>query len=433
MSPFIKLAQRALPRDSTIMEHKWIKLNKAPQTETPAEPTPLVAVIGVGFVGTGLVDSFSAKYDILGFDISEERVKDLRVEFEARPNVSFTSTESDLKLATHFLISVPTLLLSDKSINLSYLKSALDKVNRWARPGSTIVIESSVAIGMTRELLGPIAKSRRLFAGMSPERIDPGRTEPPMRTIPKVVSGLDDVVPGSLDAIVRLYGRVFDTIVPVSKPEVAEMTKLYENCQRMMCIAYVNEMANACIGLGIDPYEVCDAAATKPFGYLPFQPSLGVGGHCIPVNPYYLLSNGDYPLLRAAAETMNERPAEIAQRIIDGFFGSDKGGRRDSGFEIRKRVLVVGMGFKAGQSHLVNSPGLQLARELNKFELDVAFADPLVNQSAVPDITRLADEEWTKEKLEEFDLIVVSFRQTGMDFGLLEELSEDVSVQMFCQ
>ncbi|KAL2693492.1 hypothetical protein Neosp_000052 [[Neocosmospora] mangrovei] len=433
MSPFIKLAHRALPRDSTIMEHKWLKLNKEPQTETPSEPTPLVAVIGVGFVGTGLVDSFSAKYDILGYDVSEERVKDLRVEFEARPNVSFTSNESDLKLATHFLISVPTLLLSDKSINLSYLKSALDKVNRLAQPGSTIVIESSVAIGMTRELLGPIAKARRLFAGMSPERIDPGRTEPPMRTIPKVVSGLDDVVPGSLDAIVRLYGKVFDTIVPVSKPEVAEMTKLYENCQRMMCIAYVNEMADACIGLGIDPYEVCDAAASKPFGYLPFQPSLGVGGHCIPVNPYYLLSNADYPLLKACAETMNERPAAIAQRIVDGFFGTEKDSRRDSGFEIRKRVLVVGMGFKAGQSHLVNSPGLALARELNKFELDVSFADSLVSQSAVPEIAKLADEDWTKEKLNEFDLIVVSFKQTGMDFDILEELSEDVSVQMFCQ
>ena len=434
------------------MERKWIKSNKASHAEAPVEPTPLVAVIGVGFVGTGLVDSFSSKYDILGFDISEERVKELRVEFEARPNVTFTSTEPDLKRATHFLVSVPTLLRMDKTIDLSYLRSALDKVKRWAQPGSTVVIESSVAIGLTRELLGPIAKSRRLFAGMSPEvsstqvysfsescsgmltfiqRIDPGRTEPPMRTIPKVVSGLDDVIPGSLDAVVRLYGRVFDSIVPMSKPEVAEMTKLYENCQRMMCTAYVNEMADACRGLGIDPYEVCKAAATKPFGYLPFGPSLGVGGHCIPVNPYYLLSNSDFPLLQAAAETMNERPTEIAQRIIDGFFGNDKDSRRDSGVELKKRVLVVGMGFKAGQSHLVNSPGLQLAQELNKFELDVVFADSLVSQSAVPNIPRLSDEDWVKEKLENFDLIVVSFKQKGMDFDLLAEL-EGVPVQMWC-
>ncbi|KAF5004373.1 hypothetical protein FDECE_9120, partial [Fusarium decemcellulare] len=369
MPAFANLSKRALSRKSALMEQKRKHLDKEPHASLSGEATPLVAVIGVGFVGTGLVDSFSSKYEILGFDISEDRVRELRTEFKARPNVAFTSTEADLGKATHFLVSVPTLLLPDKSIDLSYLRSALRKVEQWARPGSTVVIESSVAIGLTRELLGPIAKSRGLFAGMSPERIDPGRTEPPMRSIPKVVSGLDDVIPGSLDAIVRLYGRVFDTIVPVSKPEVAEMTKLYENCQRMMCIAYANEMADACRGLNIDPFEVSNAAATKPFGYLPFTPSLGVGGHCIPVNPYYLLSNSEFPILKAAAQKMNERPKEIAQRIMQNFLAQEKERRRDSGIEMRKRVLVVGMGFKAGQSHLVNSPGLQLAQELNKFDL----------------------------------------------------------------
>ncbi|KAJ3541610.1 hypothetical protein NM208_g4531 [Fusarium decemcellulare] len=433
MPAFANLSKRALSRKSALMEQKRKHLDKEPHASLSVEATPLVAVIGVGFVGTGLVDSFSSKYEILGFDISEDRVRELRTEFKARPNVAFTSTEADLGKATHFLVSVPTLLLPDKSIDLSYLRSALRKVEQWAQPGSTVVIESSVAIGLTRELLGPIAKSRGLFAGMSPERIDPGRTEPPMRSIPKVVSGLDDVVPGSLDAIVRLYGRVFDTIVPVSKPEVAEMTKLYENCQRMMCIAYANEMADACRGLNIDPFEVSNAAATKPFGYLPFTPSLGVGGHCIPVNPYYLLSNSEFPILKAAAQKMNERPKEIAQRIMQNFLAQEKERRRDSGIEMRKRVLVVGMGFKAGQSHLVNSPGLQLAQELNKFdlELEVSFADPLVAQSAVPQIQRLPDQDWAKEKLEEFDLIVVSHRQHGLDFGVLAELS-GVPVQMWC-
>ncbi|KAM5350803.1 hypothetical protein ACJ41O_007308 [Fusarium nematophilum] len=425
MPPFARLPQM------TLLPRKRMVLDKTARAAPTLQVTPVVAVIGVGFVGAGLVDAFSSKYEVLGFDISEDRVQELRAEFKARPNVAFTSTEADLKRATCFLVSVPTLLREDKSIDLSYLRSALKKVEQWARPGSTVVIESSVAIGLTRELLGPIAKSHRLFAGMSPERIDPGRTDPPMRSIPKVVSGLDDVVPGSLEAVVRLYGRVFDNVVPVSKPEVAEMTKLYENCQRMMCIAYVNEMADACRGLGIDPFEVCNAAATKPFGYLPFSPSLGVGGHCIPVNPYYLLSNCEFPLLKNAAERMNDRPSEIAQRIVDGFFSTDKGRRRDSGVELSKRVLVVGMGFKAGQSHLVNSPGLQLARELNKFELDVVFADSLVNQSAVPDIPRLADEDWVKGRLEEFDLIVVSCKQTGMDFDVLAELS-GVQVQMWC-
>ncbi|KAJ4264279.1 hypothetical protein NW762_005475 [Fusarium torreyae] len=429
------LVSRPAPRKALPAESKRKHLSKttlAKPIAIPAEATPLVAVIGVGFVGTGLVDSFSTKYEIMGFDISEDRLEFLRGEFSARPNVSFTSNESDLAKATHFLISVPTLLRSDKTIDLSYLRSALRRVEQWARPGCTVVIESSVSVGLTRELLGPLAKANGLFAGMSPERIDPGRTEPPMRSIPKVVSGLDDVIPGSLDAIVRLYGRVFDSIVPVSKPEVAEMCKLYENCQRMMCIAYANEMADACQGLGIDPFEVSRAAATKPFGYLPFTPSLGVGGHCIPVNPYYLLSNCDFPLLEACADKMNRRPADMAKRIVGDLMGNGKLMRRDSGIDMEKRVLVVGVGFKAGQDHLVNSPGLQLAKELKKLDIDVHFADSLVKQSAIPDIPRLADEEWTKEQLETFDTIVVSFRQWGMDFDILDQVT-DVPVQMWCQ
>lgn len=171
MPPFSAFRSRAIPHHSSFKKHK----------ETPAIPagvdrheiskgsTPLVAVIGVGFVGTGLVDSFSAKYNVMGFDISEDRLNVLRNEFRSRPNVSFTSNEADLGKATHFLISVPTLLRSDRSIDLSYLRSALQKVEQWARRGTTVVIESSVAIGLTRELLGPIAKAQGLFAGMSPE------------------------------------------------------------------------------------------------------------------------------------------------------------------------------------------------------------------------------------------------------------------------
>lgn len=166
------LVQRPAPRKVAPAELKrkhMAKTTPAKPNVTPTEATPLVAVIGVGFVGTGLVDSFSSKYDILGFDIREDRLEFLRGEFKARPNVSFTSNESDLQNATHFLISVPTLLRSDRSINLSYLRNALRRVEQWARPGCTVVIESSVSIGLTRELLGPIAKARGLFAGMSPE------------------------------------------------------------------------------------------------------------------------------------------------------------------------------------------------------------------------------------------------------------------------
>ncbi|KAF4511850.1 hypothetical protein G6O67_001056 [Ophiocordyceps sinensis] len=407
-----------------------------------AHTRPLVAVIGVGYVGTHLVDVFSRQYSTLGFDVDERRVQDLKPRFGGNRRVALTSCPRRLHAATHFLVSVPTLLLPDKTVDTSYLRSALKTVAAHARPGSTVVIESSVAVGMTRHLLGPVAKMRGFYAGMSPEaptiesssankprkRVDPGRTEPPAHAIPKVISGLDDVVPGSLAAIQALYTRVFDHTVPVSRPEVAEMTKLYENCQRMMGIAYANEMADAASAHAIDPYEVCRAASTKPFGYMAFLPGVGVGGHCIPVNPYYLLSNSEFPLLAAASEAMARRPAAIAARAIDRLTE----GRLRRGDGRKPRALVVGVGFKAGQSTLSNSPGLDLVRHLSlPGSVHVQFADPLVRQEDVPQVPRLADEGWNRETLATFDMIIVTMRQAGLDFGLLDGI-EGVDVEWWC-
>lgn len=389
---------------------------------------PLVAVIGVGYVGEHLVSIFSREYTVIGYDISQARICQLQHTFSTAKgvSVSFTSNGRDVATATHFLISVPTLLLPDKSIDSSALREALGLVSKYARTGSVVVIESSVAVGMTRALLGPVAQAKEFAAGMSPERVDPGRIEPAAHTIPKIISGLNDIVPGSVEAIQQLYSRVFDTVVPVSRPEVAEMMKLYENCQRMLCIAYANEMADACLSHDIDPFEVCRAAATKPFGYMPFTPGLGVGGHCIPVNPYYLLANNEFPLLQDAAEKMQARPREIAQRIITRLVGS-------CGNNAQPRVLVVGIGFKPGQSHLANSPGLELAKQLVvSGKVDVAWADPLVKQEAVPQVKRLDVQDWNAQYLDQnFNLIVVAFRQHGLDFGELQALKH-ATVQSWC-
>ncbi|KAI1631252.1 hypothetical protein F4809DRAFT_654176 [Biscogniauxia mediterranea] len=452
---------------------------------------PLVAVIGCGYVGTHLIGAFSSQYDVIGFDVSETQLQKVEQDYGGRESrTKFTLDPRELTRATHFLVSVPTLLQADQTVNTSYIRSALTTVATYARSGATIVIESSVAVGMTRQLVGPMAKERGFFAGMSPERVDPGRTEPPVRAIPKIVSGLDDIVPGSLDAITRLYSPVFDLIIPVANPETAEMTKLYENCQRMICIAYANEMADACVGHGINPYEVCKAAASKPFGYLPFSPGLGVGGHCIPVNPYYLLANNSFPLLQAATEKMWQRPSEIGQRTIDALFeestqsgetpsrpgfakqdsaidiSADEEGSRDNNYSnnladenavmeaqavtsdiptptmnsastvhavvSRPRVLVVGVSFKAGQSTMSNSPGIKLIQKLaDSGRVEVMFADALVEQSAIPQVPRLDMDDWSKENLETFDMIVVAFKQVGMDFSVLDQL-ETVKIQMWC-
>ncbi|KAH9203654.1 hypothetical protein DL95DRAFT_241334, partial [Leptodontidium sp. 2 PMI_412] len=387
----------------------------------------LVAVIGVGYVGTHLASAFAQQYNVLAFDVSERRLCEVAKEFKNLP-VRCTSSAADLSEADYFLISVPTVLNQDKTINTTYLQSAVASVERYARPGSTVVVESSVAVGMTRKLLGPLISSKRLKVGMSPERVDPGRVFPAFKDIPKVISGLDSA---SLESIHELYGRVFKTIVSVSSPEAAEMTKLYENCQRMICAAYANEMADACNTLGIDAWEVSRAAASKPFGYLPFRPGPGIGGHCIPVNPYYLLSTCSMPILQHATETSWRRPADLADRFMRSILTMDQ---KTSTPEARRtRILVVGVGFKRGQSVLSNSPGVAIIVALmSDWDVYVEFADPLVSSDALSYIPKMdTDKNWRAEHLATFDGIIVAVDQVGLDLAMLKTLP-GVIVQNYC-
>ncbi|KAK5395804.1 hypothetical protein LTR07_008679 [Exophiala xenobiotica] len=391
----------------------------------------LVAVIGVGYVGIQLVTAFAEHYSVIAYDVSEKRIHTVAQTLKECPSVTYTTNPAQLAGATHFLIAVPTILHPDKRIDTSHLRTAVYTVGLYARPKATIVIESSVAVGMTRRLLTDLMVTRGLRGGMSPERVDPGRAIPRFTDIPKVLSGLDDISYGSLDSIVRLYSKVFASVVSVSSPEVAEMTKLYENCQRMVCIAYANEMADACSAHGIDPYEVCNEAATKPFGYLPYTPGLGVGGHCIPVNPYYLLSNSTFPVLQLATERMWSRPSRLCDELMETFLKSKTEGEFS---KVAPRVLVVGVGFKRGQSGISHSPAVSLIqRLLDQWEAHVTFVDPLVKEQDLPYVPRLDENtEWNKEVLEQFDMIVVALKQSSLDFGVLEDLEGGVQVVNYC-
>lgn len=206
-------------------------------------------------------------------------------------------------------------------------------------------------------------------------------------------------------------------MVPVTTLEVAEMTKLYENCQRMVSIAYANEMADACLSHGIDPLEVCKAAATKPFGYQPYSPSLGVGGHCIPVNPFYLLSNSSWPFLELATKKMRSRPANMGDRIMAELV-RDLPGRRP-------KVLVVGVSFKKGQSVLSNAPGIDLiVHLLSTYDVYVEFADPLVQDTELPYVHKLQHStDWNVDSIDSsFDAVVVAMAQVGLDLDVLQRL-----------
>ena len=395
-------------------------------TLSPSDPEPIVAVIGVGYVGTHLVEAFAHQYKVVAFDLSEKRLLQVAEELDGLP-ILFTSTASDIKQASHFLISVPTLLNNDKTIDTTYLRSAIATVEQHADPGSTIVIESSVAVGMTRSLVGPLMRTKNFMVGMSPERVDPGRVEPAFEDIPKIISGLDQ---RSIDSISALYGRVFANLLPVSSPEVAEMTKLYENCQRMVCAAYANEMANACDAMGIDGFEVAAAAASKPFGYLPFRPGPGIGGHCIPVNPYYLLSTCEMPLLEQATTMSWQRPADVAKQFMKSLVRAEDTVERGRMSPNPLRILVVGVGFKRGQSVLSNSPGAAIIRTLLcEWDTYVEFADPLVDAESMKFCPKMDTElDWNEEYLETFDGIIISVDQEGLEMNVLDRL-QGVKVQ----
>lgn len=185
-------------------------------------PKTLVCVVGVGFVGESLLKEFGSVYDAVGFDISPKRLAELQPVFAPYEKVTLTNDESMLDRVTHYLISVPTLLKTDNTVDLTHLVNALAMVLKHVQPGNSVIIESSVQVGSTRQLLGPYQNI--LHCGMSPERVDPGRTFPTAKEIPKIISGL---TPASSKAIEQLYSKVFDRVVPVSKPECAEMTKLF--------------------------------------------------------------------------------------------------------------------------------------------------------------------------------------------------------------
>lgn len=286
-----------------------------------------------------------------------------------------------------------------------------------------------MCVGMSRQLLGPHLAN--YHCGMSPERVDPGRVSPAPYDIPKIISGMDAA---ALENIHDLYAPIFRQVVPVSSCETAEMTKLYENCFRMVNIAYVNEIADACAANGIDAKEMMQAASTKPFGFMPFSPGLGVGGHCIPVNPHYLKVNCSLPILEKSTKRMAARPSKIAKEFYKKVRRHASQPHSDSppfAPASRARVLVVGQAFKAGQSLTTNSPAHAFARSLRELGASVTYHDPLVEQKDVPFAKKLRNGQWNRKYIEkEFDAVAICLKQKGVDLDVLYGL-DGVLVKSF--
>jgi nucleotide sugar dehydrogenase len=354
-----------------------------------------VCVIGVGYVGEHLVDTFKNGYQVIGVDLNKKRIAYLKQQFKNQKNIHFQSDYENVENCNVFLISVPTLVSENNTIDVSCLYVVNNTLKSIVKPGSLIVIESSVYVGATRKIFGHF-REKGVYIGFSPERVDPGRIEPKMEDIPKIISGVDKE---SIDFMTLIYSKVIKNVVPVSTTECAEMCKLYENCFRMVNIAYVNEISDICDKMGINTYEMINASSTKPFGFMPFYPGLGVGGHCIPVNPHYLFKNGNLPVLKLATDIMTARPKCKAYEITNTYPNAEK-------------ILICGLGFKKGESLLTNSPSYKLHNTLkNIHDKNMYVYDPYVEKSQLPEKNNTSINFISKKELplsiNAMDLVIV--------------------------
>jgi len=396
--------------------------------------TPTVGVIGLGYVGLPLAVAFAdSGATVIGLDVDPTRVARVRAgesfiedvstetlgRLVAAERLTATDDIAAFKDADAIVICVPTPLGKSKEPDISYIVSAADAVAGVIRRGQLVVLESTTYPGTTQDILLPRFEARGLKAGedfflaFSPERIDPGNRRYTLREIPKVVGGL---TPACRELATALYARVTRQIVPVSAPQTAEMVKLFENTFRSVNIALVNEFAIMCRRLGISVWEVIAAAATKPFGFMPFYPGPGLGGHCLPSDPHYLSwrvrLEGYEPRFIAFADEINRQmPAYVVQLVADAF--------NDRGRAVRgARVLVLGVAYKPNVADTRDSPAIEIIQTLLAKGARVAYHDPLV-ASLTLDRTTLESIAWRDADLAGRDLVLILTGHRGYDWGAI--------------
>jgi UDP-N-acetyl-D-glucosamine dehydrogenase len=384
-----------------------------------------IGIVGLGYVGLPLAVAFcEAGQEVTGVDVDarvvdalargESHVEDVSDEALAavRDRLQPTTRYADLAPVDAVIVAVPTPLTRNREPDLQPLIAAGTSLAGVLQEGQLVVLESTTYPGTTRERLVPLleesglAAERDFFVAFSPERVDPGRTDHTLRSTPKVVGGLS---PESRARAMALYGLVCDHVIPLSTPEAAELTKLLENVFRSVNIALVNELAILCDRMGVDVWEVVEAAATKPYGFMSFKPGPGMGGHCLPVDPFYLA----WRAREFDQQTeFIELAGEVNQRMP--YFCVEKIGRalNDHSRPINgSRIGVVGVSYKAGVGDLRESPGLKIMRLLRDQGADLAYHDEFV--------PKLADFDLASEPLERLldgvDCAVIVTAHPGLD------------------
>ena len=353
-----------------------------------------IGVIGLGYVGLPLAVEFAMKgFDVTGLDVDESKVREINA---GRSYILDVKTEdvkacvdagrlrassdmSHLKDMDAIDICVPTPLRKTKDPDLSYVVQAVDSVKAHLKKGKLVILESTTYPGTTDEVVQPALEENGLKAGVdfylafSPERVDPGNESFSTRTIPKVVGGVNRE---STELASDLYGSIVDTVVPVSSTQVAEMVKLLENTFRAVNIGLVNEIALMAHRMNIDVWEVIDAAGTKPFGFMPFYPGPGLGGHCIPIDPFYLSwkarqSGFECRFIELAGHVNSSMPAFVVDRIGEALNTRKKAINGS-------RIHILGVAYKKDVSDMRESPALDVIELLHRRGASVTYSDPFV-------------------------------------------------------
>jgi UDP-N-acetyl-D-glucosamine dehydrogenase len=389
-----------------------------------------VAIVGAGYVGVPLAQVFAdAGRSVLLVDRDAPRVEQLNrgesyIEDVPSETLKRLVDERGLRATTDYdelrdcdaiLIALPTPLSKQREPDLSIVTGAVEQIAERLRKGHLVVLESTTYPGTTREEVLPRLEATGLKVGedfhlaFSPERVDPGREDWTTKNVPKVVGG---ITPACTERAAELYGSAVDTVHRVTSPEAAELTKLLENIFRSVNIALVNELAQLCDRLGIDVWEVVDAAATKPFGFMSFKPGPGLGGHCIPIDPFYLTwkarEYGFYTEFIELAGKVNENMpyycrSLISQALNHGREKSLKG----------SKVLVLGVAYKPGIGDMRESPALKLIELLQTAGSDVAYHDP-----HVPELLELGLTSVPLET-EPYDCVAIVTDHPGIDYEAL--------------
>ena len=379
-----------------------------------------IIVIGQGYVGLPLsVNAAKSGYKVYGFDISKEKIEQLKkghtdspeikksdlLRLQKKEKIEFTSTIPKLNKKSIIVIAVPTPLDSNRKPDLSMLINACELVASVIEDNSLVVNESTSYIGTLRDLIKPtidkLSSAKDIMYAVAPERIDPGNVKWGMKNTPRVIAGLDDV---ASQITVKFYSKFCNKIYIASKPEVAEAAKLFENTFRQVNIALVNELSSIADSIGFSTHETIKAASTKPFGFMPFYPSIGVGGHCIPVDPSYLAFSAESAGIEAkfinlANLTNSSIPKIIAERIkiiLDGNLSD-------------KRIQIAGITYKPNISDLRESPALDLIYELKLLGGSISWHDPFVTKY---------DEQQSSELNSEIDLGLIVTPHDLIDFSI---------------